>query len=91
MDAIQQAKPSEQGGYETQQMVAVIWDHNNNERYWCLGMINSYMSTIYQSLPNMTSLILDIGIPISNIKEVKLGRDWYIVDEGGQITQGLFA
>jgi len=40
MDAIQQAQSSEKTNerrYQTQQMVAVIWD-NDNERYWCLGI-----------------------------------------------------
>jgi hypothetical protein len=41
MDTLQQTQTSEnpiERKYHTQQMVAVIWDGKDNERYWCLGM-----------------------------------------------------
>ena len=41
MDALQQRQPCDkptERQYHTQQMVAVIWDSNNSERYWCVGI-----------------------------------------------------
>ena len=38
MDAIQSSEKTIEEEYQTQQMVVVIWDDNDNERYWCLGI-----------------------------------------------------
>ena len=65
--------------YQTRQMVAVIWDGNNNERYWCLCMYISAeedgthkIDHLENVIRNTTDWVRPCNDDIQNVHEIQI-------------------
>jgi len=59
MDAIQSSEKTIEEEYQTQQMVVVILDDNDNERYWCLGIYLSAAEDRNHKIDHLESVSSD--------------------------------